>query len=176
MNSKIFKITALSLLPLFILMLDIVNGVNTNSSTESIYIVQNLTVIYVIYAFLVSLLEDLKVLYHEEKNLLHTVIYSTTDMIILTSLLLATVGYKKIWLIAYVVIFLLEILQSGKIALLENSGEKTYVKYEKLIKYSGYIGLVLIFLIPNFFGITTIFILPYILLKAISTYELFLKK
>lgn len=177
MNSRNFKIVAIILLPLFLLILDIANNSDIFRYFTSIdYTIQNITAIYTIYVFSIYVLEDLNVLYHEEKNLLQKIMYKSSDIVILHSLLLVLLGYTKIWLIVYVIIFLLEILQSGKVALLENRGENISIKYEKLMIYSGYIGLILIFLLPNIYGLNSIFILPYILLKSISTYELFLKK
>lgn len=165
MNSKTLKIIGLSLLPIFLLMLDIFGLYS--------YICQNLVVIYILYVFIVKLLEDLKVLNYEENTLIDKVIFAQTDDLIIFSLLLFPLMNTKLLLTIYIILFLIEILKIGKIALLLNKGVDTEIKFEKLTIYVGYIALILIYLIPSYYYITSIFILPYLVLKAISTYELF---
>lgn len=165
MNSKTLKIIGLSLLPIFLLMLDIFGLYS--------YICQNLVVIYILYVFIVKLLEDLKVLNYEENTLIDKVIFAQTDNLIIFSLLLFPLMNTKLSLTIYIILFLIEILKIGKIALLLNKGVDTEIKFEKLTIYVGYIALILIYLIPSYYYITSIFILPYLVLKSISTYELF---
>lgn len=165
MNSKTLKIIGLSLLPIFLLMLDIFGLYS--------YICQNLVIIYILYVFIVKLLEDLKVLNYEENTLIDKVIFAQTDNLIIFSLLLFPLMNTKLSLTIYIILFLIEILKIGKIALLLNKGVDTEIKFEKLTIYVGYIALILIYLIPSYYYITSIFILPYLVLKSISTYELF---
>lgn len=165
MNSKTLKIIGLSLLPIFLLMLDIFGLYS--------YICQNLVVIYILYVFIVKLLEDLKVLNYEKNTHIDKAIFEQTDNLIIFSLLLFPLMNTKLLLTIYIILFLIEILKIGKIALLLNKSVDTEIKFEKLTIYVGYIALILIYLIPSYYYITSIFILPYLVLKAISTYELF---
>lgn len=177
MNSKNFKIVGIGLLPVFLLLLDTFNIklLNFYFST-TLLTLQNVIAIYVMYIFVITILEDLNFLYRDENKFIEKIIYATMDTVIINCLLLSALAYKKIFLIIYVLVFLVEILQSGKIALLLNNGENVEIKFEKITKYSAYIGLILIFLIPLYYGLGSIFILPYLILKIISTFEIFINK
>ena len=83
MDSKIFKLIDLILLPVFIVMLDFVSTSTIFSSTR--IIVGIFTILYLLYAGVVYVLEEMSILQRNIVNFYDQMLYDLSDKYIITS-------------------------------------------------------------------------------------------
>lgn len=171
MDSKIFKLIDLILLPVFIVMLDFVSTYTIFSSTR--IIVGIFTIIYLLYAGVVYVLEEMNILQRNIVNFYDQMLYDLSDKVIILCILLPLVAMKKVWLFAYFILIATILLKLGKKVLLANNGIEVKDAYTRINIGFGYLGTILVLLTPSVLGITTFYIIPYILINLLETIQIF---
>ncbi len=171
MDSQIFKLIDLILLPVFIVMLDFVSTSTIFSSTR--IIVGIFTILYLLYAGVVYVLEEMNILQRNIVNFYDQMLYDLSDKLIILCILLPLVAMKKVWLFAYFILIATILLKLGKKVLLANNGIEVKDAYTRINIGFGYLGTILVLLTPSVLGITTFYIIPYILINLLETIQIF---
>ena len=166
-NLKILKNIRILLLPIFIILWEYFFKIGF---IENFFVIYPLTLLYILYCFIVFLLEDIK--YVELKNTTNfeNIVYSIDNKIIFYSYLLTITisSYYYITTFSLIIVLFLDFIISAREAI-ENIQLN---RYNRLLNYLFYSILLISALIPAIFivgqVITNIIILLIIILKLIT--------
>lgn len=163
MSSRIFKIISIILLPLFMIVLSTFGSIFVVGYVTSFF-----TCIYALYVFAICILEDIKFLRRDITNIYDKILYDLNDTLVIYGLLLTLVSIGKVWLFIFLILIAFEFIRSGREAIKLSKGEIVENKLGKLLVYSKFTGLVLILILPNFLGITTLLLIPAVALEILN--------
>ena len=131
------------------------------------------TILYLLYAGVVYVLEEINILQRNIVNFYDQMLYDLSDKVIILCILLPLVAMKKVWLFAYFILIATVLLKLGKKVLLANNGIEVKDAYTRINIGFGYLGTILVLLTPSVLGITTFYMIPYILINLLETIQIF---